>query len=372
MDTCDILIVGGGPAGSSCAWKLQQSGLDVLVMDKRNFPRDKTCAGWVTPQVFQALEIDPHQYGQRRVLQPITGFRTGLIRGAHVETQYEKPMSYGIRRCEFDHELLVRSGARCRLGQSVRTMRYSGDRWVVNEEIEARLLVGAGGHACPVARRSGARDDPRASVVTAQEIEFPIGVEQAGLVGADARIPQLYFCDDLRGYGWCFRKGAYLNIGLGRLDSRHLLSHVRGFCDDLRRRGSVSCEIPPGFHGHAYQLYEGVQPRLLDERVMLVGDAAGLAYPQSGEGIRPAVESGLMAARVILEAGGDYGRSSLEPYQRRITERFGRPRAGDLGTWLPGACLQSVAARLLASQWFTRRVVLEKWFLHAHQGAYVA
>ena len=52
METCDVLIVGGGPAGSSCAWKLGQSGLNVVILDKARFPRHKVCAGWITPPVL--------------------------------------------------------------------------------------------------------------------------------------------------------------------------------------------------------------------------------------------------------------------------------------------------------------------------------
>ncbi len=62
MDTCDVLIVGGGPAGSSCAWGLRSSGLDVVVADRKAFPRDKVCAGWITPQVIESLDIDLDDY----------------------------------------------------------------------------------------------------------------------------------------------------------------------------------------------------------------------------------------------------------------------------------------------------------------------
>ena len=75
MENCDVLIVGGGPAGASCAWALQRAGLDVAVLDQAQFPRDKVCAGWITPPVLTALEIDPQDYGRDRVLQPIKGFR---------------------------------------------------------------------------------------------------------------------------------------------------------------------------------------------------------------------------------------------------------------------------------------------------------
>src|SRR5260370_11587902 len=100
MDTCDVLIVGGGPAGSSCAWRLRNSGLDVVVLDKQVFPRDKVCGGWITPAVLSELEIDGYEYAQRRVFQPITGFRTGCIGGEVVEPKYDTPVSYGLRQPE--------------------------------------------------------------------------------------------------------------------------------------------------------------------------------------------------------------------------------------------------------------------------------
>src|ERR1700694_4018467 len=106
----DVLIVGGGPAGSSCAWPLRHSGLDVVILDKQIFPRHKVCGGWITPAVLSELEMDAAEYGRGRVLQPISSFRTGSIGGSSIETAYGSPVSYGIRRCEFDDYLLRRSG----------------------------------------------------------------------------------------------------------------------------------------------------------------------------------------------------------------------------------------------------------------------
>ncbi len=62
MDACDVLIVGGGPAGSSCAWRVRNAGLDVAILDKQVFPRDKVCGGWITPAVLDELEIDLGEY----------------------------------------------------------------------------------------------------------------------------------------------------------------------------------------------------------------------------------------------------------------------------------------------------------------------
>src|SRR5512144_2345915 len=110
--TSPVLIVGGGPAGSSCAWKLRRMGVDVVVRDRRAFPRDKVCAGWITPQVVQELDLDLATYAAAgRTVQPIRGFRIGIIGQGEVDATDDRVVSYGIRRCEFDDYLLRRSGA---------------------------------------------------------------------------------------------------------------------------------------------------------------------------------------------------------------------------------------------------------------------
>jgi flavin-dependent dehydrogenase len=156
-----------------------------------------------------------------------------------------------------------------------------------------------------------------------------------------------------------------LNIGLGRADSVGLPEHVREFCDFLEREDRVA-QIPDDFVGHAYQLYEKTRPRLSDTGVVLVGDAAGLAYPMSGEGIRPAVESGLIAAEVIIQAA-HRTTVDLGEYDRRILAHFGKPRRSGLSRWLPMAWLQGVGSRLMATEWFARHVVMNRWFLHASE-----
>ncbi|REK17749.1 MAG: NAD(P)/FAD-dependent oxidoreductase [Planctomycetota bacterium] len=370
-DACDVLIVGGGPAGSSCAWGLREAGLDVLVVDRKAFPRDKVCAGWVTPQVISALEVDLEEYARSRVCQGITGFRTGLIGGREVENHYDRTVSYGIRRCEFDEYLLARCGARTCEAESVDRIERDDDGWIVNGTLRARLLVGAGGHFCPVARLLGARSVPGTLVVAAQEIEFAATPVQLAAGTIEAAVPELFFCRDLEGYGWCFRKGDYLNIGLGRTKREQLATHVQQFVDFLRSRGKIDGDVPGRFHGHAYQLYERTLPVLCDDAVLLVGDAAGLAYPQSGEGIRPAVESGLLAAGVIAAAEGNYARGKLAEYERQVIERLGRPRAGAATDWLPASWLRGLAQGLMASRRFAKNVVIERWFLHMHEPALV-
>jgi menaquinone-9 beta-reductase len=366
MKICDVLIVGGGPAGSSCAWALRGSGLDVLIIDRQAFPRDKVCGGWITPQIISELRLDPAGYAQGRAFQPICGFRTSRMGDSEVETNYGWPVSYGIRRIEFDDYLLKRCGARVLQEVAFDSMERQGPAWLVNGEIKARLVVGAGGHFCPVAKQLGAQMS-REEIVVAQEAEFEMETCQQAACSIQPEIPELYFCADMRGYGWCFRKGNVLNVGLGRLDRRSLSVHVAQFLAFLKHRGKVAFDLPASILGHAYLIYSKTTRKLLDDGVMLIGDAAGLAYSQSGEGIRPAIESGLLAGKVIAESRGDYRREKLEPYTKLLRARYG-PTRGDwataVGRRLSPGMVAGIARRLLRMQWFAKSVVMEKWFLH--------
>src|ERR1044072_8979579 len=112
MRRFDAVIVGGGPAGSTCSRALRQAGWNVAVLDRARFPRDKVCGGWITPAVFRLLDIAPDAYRAAGLtLQEITGFSTSVIGGAPIETRYARVVSYAIRRCEFDNFLLRRAGA---------------------------------------------------------------------------------------------------------------------------------------------------------------------------------------------------------------------------------------------------------------------
>ncbi|HEU4936889.1 MAG TPA: NAD(P)/FAD-dependent oxidoreductase [Vicinamibacterales bacterium] len=372
MERCDILIAGGGPAGSSCAWKLRRAGVDVVVMDKATFPRDKVCAGWITPQVVEDLEIDIDDYRRSRTFQPITGFRVGLI-GANdaIEVTYDSPVSFGIRRCEFDHYLLERSKARLVLGQSASTIRRDGTAWIVNDTIRTKMLVGAGGHFCPVARlmKDGTQS---ASVIAAQEVEFAIDPDDRDAFAIEEEVPELYFCQDLKGYGWCFRKQGFMNVGFGRLDAHGLPKQTSEFVDFLKQTRRLPADGEWRWRGHAYLLAGGTGRTPIDDGVMLIGDAAGLAYPQSGEGIRPAIESGLIAASTIVRAAGTYTRNRLEPYAAALGERFGSSQVSRLlSDMIPHRVSMAIARKLLNSPWFVRHLVIDRWFLHAQQPALV-
>jgi flavin-dependent dehydrogenase len=201
---CDALVVGGGPAGSTCARLLHRAGWDVVVADRARFPRDKVCAGWLTPDVFPLLDLTPAEYRATGLtLQEVTGFRTGVIGGRLVETRYPSVVSYAIRRCEFDDFLLRRAGVRVLDNTPAASFRRESGRWIVNDTIDTPIVIGAGGHFCPVARHLRGGADEEAPVV-AKEAEFLIDGHETDV---SQSTPELFFCRDLQGYGCACGKG---------------------------------------------------------------------------------------------------------------------------------------------------------------------
>ncbi len=243
--------------------------------------------------------------------------------------------------------------------------------WSVNGEIETPLVIGAGGHFCPVARHLGARPGNGELAVAAQEIEFEMSPEQLRACPIPRGIPFIYFCDDLKGYGWYYRKGDYLNVGLGREDDQNIAGHVTRFCESLEKRGKIPRGIAQRFAGHAYLLYEHAPRRMIADGVLLIGDAAGVAYGRSGEGIRPAVESGLLAAAVVTNAAGRYRQADLEPYLARLTARLGKKNSRSLLDRAPFGLKRYLAGKLMVRPWFARHIMVDRWFLHRHEPALV-
>ena len=363
MVDCDALIVGGGPAGSTCARFLQKAGWKVIVIDRARFPRDKVCAGWVTPRVFRLLDLDPAEYRQTGLtIQDITGFRTSMMGDPHIETRYRRTISYAIRRCEFDAFLLERSGAEVRTSTPLASLERHGAGWLVNGDVTARVVIGAGGHFCPVARTLRG-DHADASPVVAKEAEFELDDDETETRG---EVPELFFCRDLEGYGWCVRKGRHLNIGLGRREHGDLNAHIRDFMAFLERHRLARRASAVRWHGHAYLASGSGQRPLVGNGVLIVGDAAGLAYPESGEGIKPAVESGRLAAEALVAAGGRAEVEDVRPYEAAVRRRY--PPAARTPPLLTGVT-KALGRALMRSPVFTRRVVIDRWFLRAaHEG----
>ncbi|QRN82335.1 NAD(P)/FAD-dependent oxidoreductase [Chloroflexota bacterium] len=299
----DVLIVGGGPAGSACAQRLIRHGLDVLILDKADFPRQKPCAGWVTPSLFRLLEISPGDYPLG--LTHFTSFEISL-KGLHFRMRTDQ---YAIRRLEFDNWFLTRSGAPV-VNHRVAEIEQRGEKFIIDGQYESRYLVGAGGTHCPVKAKffPMAKEDRENGLILAKEEEFSYPVN-------DPRCHLWFFEDGLPGYAWFVPKtGGYINVGIG------------GAAAGLKKRGTsldqhwqrLICKLAElnlvrnhDFHPLGYSYY--LRPRNLTPRqgnVLLIGDSLGLATRDMGEGIGPAIQSGILAADSIA-TGSTYSPKAI-------------------------------------------------------------
>ncbi len=290
MIEAEVVVVGGGPAGSTCAWELKRSGIDTLILDKSDFLRHKLCAGWITPKLFNKLELDNYPHTLNRFNRLHFHF---FNRRLPVRT-----LQYAIRRVEFDHWLLRRADVPV-YRHTARTIERSRDMYVIDNSFRCTYLVGAGGTGCPVNRtffrNSFARS--RESLVTTLEEEFEYDV-------GDGNCYLWFFDQKLPGYAWYVPKGSgCLNVGIGGklavLKSRGVNIAQYWSCF-IRKLESLALVRNHSFHPREHNYYlRQTRRRVRLENVFLVGDSASLATRDMGEGIAPAVESGLRAARAI-------------------------------------------------------------------------
>lgn len=310
MIDSDVIVVGGGPAGSSCAWSLKRKGLDAIVLDREGFPGGKACAGWITPKVFKDLELRigdyPHSLLAFKKLHYIFGKRTIAV----------PTRQYSIQRCEFDPWLLKRADVPVHR-HAVKNIRKEDGSYIIDDMFRCGYLVGAGGTHCPVYRTFFREVHPRADElrVIAMVDEFPYDCQDKNCY--------LWFSEkNLPGYAWYTPKGGgYLNVGVGGKWAvlKERKETIRDHWDRLiQRLDSLSlvkhCSFNP--RGRHYYLRQNAAGCQLDH-AFITGDAAGLATLDMGEGIGPAIESGIRAARAI---------ASGRPYSIKSIARYSFPR----------------------------------------------
>jgi len=293
MIRADVIVVGGGPAGAACAGRLKQGGAQVLVLEKQKFPRFKPCAGWVTPCVWRNLGIPSLEYPFG-----LTEFDGLDITFWNLHFKFHT-RQYAIRRIEFDDWLLKRSGAPIHQHQ-VNQITEIRDGFTVDGEFSAKYLVGAGGTSCPVRRIFFGRDDvhDRGNMIAALEEEFEYPA-------MDRECRLWFFQDHLPGYSWLVPKSnGWVNVGIGAMaDSlnrkgERLQDHWHRFVAKLEQDGLVIGHSYKPL-GYAYHLRSN-RSAIQRGNILLVGDSAGLATRDMGEGIGPAIESGILAADAIL------------------------------------------------------------------------
>lgn len=294
MIKAEVIIIGGGPAGSTCAWKLQQAGMETIILDKKQFPRLKLCAGWITPKVVRDLQLDLKKYPHSLRVFDRLHFQI------HERKLAIRTRQYSIRRYEFDHWLLERAAVPVHC-HAAKNIREDDGYYVIDDTYRCKYLVGAAGTHCPVYRTFFTKVNPRAGerLITTMEQEFRYDFH-------DQNCYLWFFQRNLPGYAWYVPKGnGYLNVGIGgkfdeiRSRGETIRVHWNHFVQTLAALSLVNnfCFQPRGYH---YYLRQNLRSGQVGN-AFIVGDAAGLATEDLGEGIGPAVESGILAASAIIQ-----------------------------------------------------------------------
>lgn len=292
----DVVVVGGGPAGASAAYAAAVAGRRVLLLEKGEPPRYKTCGGGIIGPSRDALPP-----GFELPLRDRVNAVTFSLNGKLARTRRAKHMLFGlVNRAELDHGLLqyaVKAGAEVRTGVTVSRVEQHGpavpDRRTVavilsgrDEPVLARAVVGADGSASRIGAHVGVRMD---QVDLGLEAEIPVPPEVAedwaGRVQVDwGPLPG--------SYGWVFPKGDTLTVGV--ISARGEGAATKRYLEDFTGRLGLAGFEPEISSGHLTRCRAEDSP-LSRGRVLVCGDAAGLLEPWTREGISFALRSGRLA-----------------------------------------------------------------------------
>ena len=306
--TCDAIVVGAGPGGSTAAYNLARAGADVLLLDRAGFPRDKPCGGGVLTSAVRLLPYSLDPVTERT----ITSFRVRYKRSWEFEHHFPEPLAIMTQRSRLDAymaEQALRAGADFRDGSPVRQIDQTMVKLANGDVHRAGVIIAADGANGIVRRSLGL---PRLRGAVALEGNASRAEQEAGRRWSDAVGLELGSMPG--GYGWVFPKADHCNVGLGGFPS--VASKLR---DELARytdSESFDANALTELRGHHLPLREP-DSALVSEAVAFVGDAAGLIDPLSGEGIGNAIRSAQLVAEAALAyLSGDA--DDLSVYQRSI------------------------------------------------------
>jgi menaquinone-9 beta-reductase len=351
--TADVIVVGAGPAGSAAAFYLATAGLDVLVLEKTHFPREKVCGDGLTPRAVKALTAmgvplsESDGWLRNKGLRVVGG-------GGRIELPWPELSSYpgfGLVRTRLDFdEILARhaqkAGARLLEGVTVtgplrddRTGRVTGvtARQTVNGEkaertVRGRVVVAADGNSSRLSVAMGLRkrDDRPMGVAVRTYYTTPRHDDDyleawLDLWDGDKLLP---------GYGWIFGMGdGTSNVGLGLLNTSEAFGHIDyrvllrkwlaampaewGLAEENRTQPIRGAALPMGFNRTPHYT----------NGLLLAGDSGGMVNPFNGEGIAYALEAGEIVARILVQAlarpTAPGTEAVLQTYPRALKDAYG-------------------------------------------------
>ncbi len=307
----DVVVVGAGPGGSMLAYHLAKAGLDVILMDKAKFPRGKTCGGGVNVRTQKLIPFDLSPV----IEETITGISFTCKFEEPFTRRSPEPLMVTVRREHFDEFLARRAeeaGARFFDQIPFLSLEQKDDLMEVETAAglcSAAYVVGADGSQSTVARKTGLMQDP--NYMLAVHSEAPTSM----IPDWEPDLIHLDWGSVRRSYAYMFPRKYFLSLGAGgvNIPAAKIKNYQRAF---LATRAQKEGTLPFGAAGFMIPLRKKRSP-IEKGRCILIGDAAGLADPFSGEGILSAVRSAQVAASVLQEALKNRW-DSLKPYQEFI------------------------------------------------------
>jgi geranylgeranyl reductase family protein len=340
----DVIIVGAGPGGSAAAHGLAQQGLDVLLLDKADFPRDKTCGDALTPRALAVLAdmglLDEMERAGRRihyvdifapqghaVTTPIPkkdslpGYALIVPRLILDNALRERAIAAGAR---FESPVHVTAVAPFSEQGKERGVLIRGEQRDRPVAFKARAAVIATGASTRLLWRMGLlRQAPPVTLAARAYLE--------GLAGLNDHMQIRFDGVPLPGYGWVFPlSDSAANVGAGFFRAgpatRHLPGTPRAAFEAFVQTAPLRRMLAGAHYAGPVKSYpirmDFATAPTFGKRTLLIGEAAGLVNPLTGEGIDYALESGRLAARHL--ARGDLTRADLEAYDGLLRQRFQR------------------------------------------------
>jgi geranylgeranyl reductase family protein len=336
MEHFDVLVVGAGPAGSATAIHLARAGASVLLVDRARFPRDKPCGGGLTGRALKHLPcpVDPV------VEHVVDGMVVRVGYGAKIARRSDGRLIEMTQRRRLDHHLAEHAaaeGADFRDATPVGEIAIDEDgvtAHVGSSSVRASFLVGADGANGVVAKAAGLGSGIVRGV--ALEGNIPWSALERAPYEATAWV-ELGVVPG--GYGWVFPKGDHANLGVGGWMTEG--PKLRGHLDRLARLHDVDPAALESVRGHRLPMRELGAPAAAG-RVLLVGDAAGLVDPLSGDGMYEAFVSARLAASAILDARPQSYEAALsDALDHHASASWKAKRVADRH---PSACLWALRA----------------------------
>lgn len=325
----DVIVAGLGPGGATCAYELALKGLNVLAFDKERFPRYKPCGGCLSLKVEKILPFDFKTVAEDTTYGAVFTYRSKRP----IPVISQKPVGYNVNRDRFDNllkEKAKEAGAAVKEGERVAYIEECGDYVNVKTSggvYKTRILVGADG-ANSIVSRDVFGISPKMCAVA---IEADVPFEEERLSELRGRLFIDFGCIP-HGYGWIFPKGRSLSIGIAGLSHKVKGRVKEYFRDFVNREKSLAGLNINDMHGWTIPYFHDAGQKIVKERVLAVGDAAGLVDPFLGEGIYYAIRSAQIAANIVSEKIRD-DKIDLSRYKEALTAELypGLSAAAKLG-----------------------------------------